>query len=80
MGSSRGRKRGKSEGVPLRLATPWDPRSDQALEVESGGGRSAAEVPTTVAQCTNGGWKDFGFPDYGACLVFVLSRPPGRAG
>jgi len=33
--------------------------------------------PTTVAQCMDGGWKEFGFADYGACLVFVLTRPPG---
>jgi hypothetical protein len=38
---------------------------------------AAAEKPTTVAECANGGWKELGFPDYGACIVFVLSRPPG---
>ncbi len=29
-------------------------------------------VPTTTAQCRNGGWQQFGFKNQGHCLVFVV--------
>ena len=28
-------------------------------------------VPTTKAQCKNGGWRDFGYPDQGTCITAV---------
>ena len=30
-----------------------------------------AQVPTTKAQCKNGGWKQFGFKNQGQCIKFV---------
>jgi uncharacterized repeat protein (TIGR01451 family) len=31
-------------------------------------------VPTTKAQCKNGGWRDFGYPDQGTCISDVNRR------
>ena len=31
-----------------------------------------AQVPTTKAQCKNGGWKQFGFKNQGRCVAFVI--------
>jgi hypothetical protein len=28
-------------------------------------------VPTTKAQCKNGGWMEYGFPDQGTCVSAV---------
>jgi hypothetical protein len=28
-------------------------------------------VPTTKAQCKNGGWRAFGYPDQGTCITAV---------
>ena len=30
-----------------------------------------AQVPTTLGQCLNDGWKQFGFANQGLCLAFV---------
>ena len=40
-------------------------------------------VPTTVEQCKNGGWKDFGAPagpfrNQGDCVSYVRSRRAGK--
>ena len=77
MGYSRGHESGKSEQIRSPLRSPAHIRDDRGLDDAPSRGPGSAEVPTTVAQCANGGWKEFGFPDYGACIVFVLSRPPG---
>ena len=29
-------------------------------------------LPTTVGQCSNGGWKQFGFKSQGRCVAFVV--------
>ena len=31
-------------------------------------------VPTTIDQCKNGGWAQFGFPNQGQCVAFVVSQ------
>jgi len=31
-------------------------------------------LPTTKAQCKNGGWTDFGYPDQGTCISGVNQR------
>jgi hypothetical protein len=37
---------------------------------------TTSDVPTTKAQCKNGGWKDFGYPDQGTCISFVNQNRP----
>ena len=33
-------------------------------------------VPTTKAQCKNGGWRDLGWPDQGTCITAVNQNRP----
>src|SRR5690349_12420023 len=35
----------------------------------------AQPVPTTVAQCKKGGWRQFGFKNQGQCIRFVKPAP-----
>lgn len=74
MGAFRGPPSGDREEISAQPAPIEAARARDAAPTRDG---PAQAKPTTVAQCTNGGWKHFGFPDYGACVVFVLSRPPG---
>ena len=32
----------------------------------------AARLPTSLRECLNGGWRDFGFRNLGACVRFIL--------
>ena len=72
MGASREQK----QPFATRRASVMQTRGPTAAPIHA---RAAADKPTTVTECMNGRWKEFGFPDYGACIVFVLSRPPGSA-
>jgi hypothetical protein len=73
MGVFGGPPSGEKEQIPAHPVPDDAARAHDASPTRAGSTRGK---PTTVAQCTNGGWKHFGFPDYGACIVFVLSRPP----
>ena len=36
------------------------------------------EDPTTIDECKDGGWEDFGFDNQGRCMQFVLTGRDSR--
>jgi hypothetical protein len=57
----------------MPIECPPPPPDPSRLEPLSNGDITVvdAQVPTTKAQCKNGGWKEFGFKNQGLCIAFV---------
>jgi len=60
-----------ASGTPTRADTITATYSGDLAHVGGDGTTAVTVRPTTKADCKNGGWQNYGFPNQGVCIEFV---------
>jgi hypothetical protein len=60
-----------ASGTPTRADTITATYSGDSAHMSSSGTTAVTVRPTTKADCKNGGWQNYGFPNQGQCIKFV---------
>ena len=60
-----------ASGTPTRADTITASYNGDSAHLSSSGTTAVTVRPTTKADCKNGGWQNYGFPNQGVCIEFV---------
>jgi DNA-binding beta-propeller fold protein YncE len=59
-------------GVLAPRTPPTAPAGDTPIDIAVTPSPAEPPLPTTIRDCLNGGWRDFGFGSLGECIKFVV--------